>query len=706
VITLLGKTGSYPSVTWNGANYLVVWTNFSGVWYDEGDIYGARVSPQGDVIDTSGITIRQTNSDTEEFPSVGWNGSNFTVAWRSVNQSSILGAQVTPGGEVLDSDSIDLGCWVESYNQKRPAIASNGANTLVAWEHQVNAGNWSVCGRQLDSEGNIISPKQKISIGSNTQANGSAAWNGDNFLVVWQDWREGQYGDVYGMRIDTTGGAIDSVVFVISRHPERSENPEIVWNGESYLVVWQDRRDSVDWDIYCTPVSSEGVVFDTNGLAIATVTGYPGNALDEKYPALDWGGESYLVVWLFDGRGTHPLQIRGRRVSATGDLLGSEVELSTDGYLTPYCEAPQITWGDTSYLAVFAARRFDSAPFSIWGCLVDAELSEVDKFLICGDELSLGNVNHSDPVVTRGAGQFLVVWKDDRNGDYDLYAARVNEQGAVLDPDGFPVIVGDENPELLSVAYNGTNFVVAWLDGEDAHCARVTPEGTVIDPQGIRIFTNTDWEENGLHVLSGPPSVSLALASKYIWDEPYSSPRLCGAFFRDDTTTNYPPQPFSLLSPADDETVVRPALLGWEESVDPNPEDFIYYDLYVSRSPVFAPDSTVVADSLSVTKFLVSQLDYSVPYYWKVIAYDLQYSTWSEEVWSFYVENYGDANGDGAVGVTDIVFLINYLFKNGPPPNPLASGDENGDCEVNPADVIYLLNYLFRGGPPPREGCA
>jgi hypothetical protein len=50
--------------------------------------------------------------------------------------------------------------------------------------------------------------------------------------------------------------------------------------------------------------------------------------------------------------------------------------------------------------------------------------------------------------------------------------------------------------------------------------------------------------------------------------------------------------------------------------------------------------------------------------------------------------------------------LINYLFKHGPSPNPLASGDENGDCELNVTDVVYLLNYLFRGGPPPKQGCA
>jgi hypothetical protein len=29
----------------------------------------------------------------------------------------------------------------------------------------------------------------------------------------------------------------------------------------------------------------------------------------------------------------------------------------------------------------------------------------------------------------------------------------------------------------------------------------------------------------------------------------------------------------------------------------------------------------------------------------------------------------GDANSDGVVGPGDVVFLINYLFRGGPPPN-------------------------------------
>jgi len=65
---------------------------------------------------------------------------------------------------------------------------------------------------------------------------------------------------------------------------------------------------------------------------------------------------------------------------------------------------------------------------------------------------------------------------------------------------------------------------------------------------------------------------------------------------------------------------------------------------------------------------------------------------------------YGDANYDGEITVSDVIYIINYLFKGGPPPVPeLASGDANCNGEVTVSDVIYIINYLFKGGPAP--GC-
>jgi hypothetical protein len=70
---------------------------------------------------------------------------------------------------------------------------------------------------------------------------------------------------------------------------------------------------------------------------------------------------------------------------------------------------------------------------------------------------------------------------------------------------------------------------------------------------------------------------------------------------------------------------------------------------------------------------------------------------------------HGDANRDGKKTVSDVVFLINYLFKGGPAPDPVDLGDVNF-CKQNPpvepgqptvADVVYMINYLFKGGKAP-----
>ncbi len=65
----------------------------------------------------------------------------------------------------------------------------------------------------------------------------------------------------------------------------------------------------------------------------------------------------------------------------------------------------------------------------------------------------------------------------------------------------------------------------------------------------------------------------------------------------------------------------------------------------------------------------------------------------------------GDCTGDGVVDLGDVIYLINYLYRGGPPPDPLCIGDVNCDGEVDLGDVIYLINYLYHGGPPPCGEC-
>ena len=77
-------------------------------------------------------------------------------------------------------------------------------------------------------------------------------------------------------------------------------------------------------------------------------------------------------------------------------------------------------------------------------------------------------------------------------------------------------------------------------------------------------------------------------------------------------------------------------------------------------------------------------------------------SDWSEAL-TVTVYARGDCNADGIINIGDVLYLINYLYKNGPSPLPFWTGDVNCDREVNLADVVYLINYLFRQGPAPGD---
>ncbi|MEE8149941.1 MAG: hypothetical protein V3T75_05760, partial [candidate division Zixibacteria bacterium] len=63
----------------------------------------------------------------------------------------------------------------------------------------------------------------------------------------------------------------------------------------------------------------------------------------------------------------------------------------------------------------------------------------------------------------------------------------------------------------------------------------------------------------------------------------------------------------------------------------------------------------------------------------------------------------GDVNFDGEfVGIIELTYLVDFVFRGGPPPPFLPAADVNGDGEfVGILELTYLVDFVFRGGPAP-----
>ncbi len=138
-------------------------------------------------------------------------------------------------------------------------------------------------------------------------------------------------------------------------------------------------------------------------------------------------------------------------------------------------------------------------------------------------------------------------------------------------------------------------------------------------------------------------------------------------------------------------------------------------DSYVDEEGFYADDvfpferyQSVVSlsDAIADTFYQISGQEEGA-YFYKVRAKDAQnqWGAWSNVEKAIVAGSFlrGDTNGDGRITLSDVIFLISYLYRDGPAPDPLEAGDANSDGQIELGDVLYIINYLFRGGPPPQK---
>lgn len=230
------------------------------------------------------------------------------------------------------------------------------------------------------------------------QTEAATANDGVNSLVVWSDYRAGNY-DIYAARVAADGWLLDPTGIPISTAVDDQLEPSVVFGGGEYWVVWADHRSGTGWDLYGARVTPAEVVLDTQALPVSIAAGA------QRRPSVTFNGSQVLAVWQ-DGRGTDS-DIYGARINSSGVVL------------------------DAAGFLISGATKDQTAPAAVFD----------------------GTHN-------------LVVWQDRHGGTADIYGTLVAPTGTVTNPAGISISTATADQTRPSAVYGGPlgGFFTAWSD--------------------------------------------------------------------------------------------------------------------------------------------------------------------------------------------------------------------------------------------------
>jgi hypothetical protein len=439
-------------------------------------------------------------------PVAAFDGTNYLVVWSddrdrralsggtSSGTRAIHAARMTPAGVLLDPRSIALPTR-QGENAIHPAVAFDGTNFLVVWcdeargphgefsdGSRIRATRLSRAGVVLDAVPIAISTPQNLS-GSTTpgtQIHPAVAWNGQEYLVVWSDRRnttfdEGHF-DIYGTRVGADGTVLDGREgVVVARHqggPATLDRPAIAVAGDTFLVAWLEGK-----AIRGVHVGADGHAIDPSAFTITA------EASRSTWPAIASDGSSFLVAWA----GIQD-QLMTTRWPATGTRDPGERAVVLPDTLSGAAYHPLALWTGSEYLVASAHRAWRvDATSAASGARFDIDGASSGRPAIASDgsRFLVATVNHSTDAYSGGGG--------DTEAQTEV-VARVVEASGDAAPDTRTVLSRGEDWQFHpAAASDGSDYLVVWEDyrhGWDRPSvwgARLGADGALVDPAGFPI---------------------------------------------------------------------------------------------------------------------------------------------------------------------------------------------------------------------------
>jgi len=646
---------SQPAIAMdNCGQFVIAWIDYRA---DSLNIYAQAYDSAGNTLGGNFRVNDDSSAVDQLWPDIALNDSGrLVIVWTDYRDyEEDIFAQIYAFPSDTVGTNFKINDDAASARQLNPSISLNNAGQFAITWTDYRDGNLNIFAQNFDADGNTTGANYTVNDDLSPCKHTLPAITMDSLGGIAICWEDERYNnpDIYAQRYAPSGDGLDSNFKVHVHGDANQSEPKIAVNESGdFAIAWIDYR-SGGWDRYLQKYDSDCIAIAANQ-KINDADHYP----YESYLAIAMDNLSRCVTVWCDTTGAEA-DIYAQRYDVDGLPAGPNFRINDDGGGISQDQAAAAMDASGNFLIAWYDYR-DGLQGDIYAQRYDCDGNPI------GENINLSNNAANSwqeefALAMNDSGFFALVWKDnldDYNGD--IFARRYDPVGTPL---GSAFKINDDIGYTIqkhpSIGMDGAgNFIVAWEDNRDGHdifAQRYDTSGLAIDTN-FKVSSNTNsgynpaaaMDQNGRQIIVWD---NYAQGQGDIYIQKYDSEGL----------------------PINSNLLVNDG------------ESVCYHQSYPSAATNTSGIYIVWQDS---------RRDKGWDIYAKVIDWGIEEFTC------------GDANADGGVNVSDVVWILNYIFVPGsPPPDPMESGEVNCDGSVNVSDAVWLLNYIFSPGSPAPCEC-
>ncbi len=403
----------------------------------------------------------------QNLPKVAISQNYYIFVWEDWREN-----QRTIYGQILDSNFNFLSrnfriSEMSGYEQFQPAISAYPSGFLVTWTQKIG-NNCYLYGRRFSKTGMPLG--NSFPIFPFPAKNSFCAMDKKGYFFVGGEKEIGDYRNIYLILFDSTCQPLTSPILINDTFPiNRERQPQIATlpNRKKSIVIWCDGREG--FKIYGQFIDSLGNKIGNN----FPISNFSPNQATPKVAIVN--ETLYLAVWE-DFRENNP-DIYAAHSLRRDFKINDDFASSIQDFMCVGIDGRGIS------LVVWFDKRNGFWDTDIYGQYFDNLGNKIgNNFRINDDEE--GNDNTFPFLAVNKKGRAVVVWKDNRKGNYNVYCQIFDEN---LNPVGSNIKVSERAfpepwpPSFVAINDSG-DFLITWSSTNEVipYCQLYTKRGEPI----------------------------------------------------------------------------------------------------------------------------------------------------------------------------------------------------------------------------------